>query len=206
MLSLRIAFTGLILFAMQIAGAQETPKLRDKQVLVLPVINTTGEKWADLKAKICEEGGKTLVKELTDRQLGVFPSVDVRRLLEDSKLDLQDEENWRREVFFTLGEKSGSEFVVFIAVTSATQRHRVNLFSDVPEGEVTIKCWVLNVKDRKPLLSAKQIIAKARAKTNLVGEAKGSAAQVEATRRAIREAIKQALDPAASSGSISHSE
>lgn len=175
--------------AIQEAGAQ----LQDRQVLVLPVVNVTGEKWAEFKARMIDETGKVLRERLTARRFALVDELEANRLCSNAQVDLEDEETWRKDTFFELARQSGSRYVVFVAITQATQRTRINLFSTVPEGEVTLKCWVLDAKESKPLLSAKSVNAKARPKGNVFGEAKGTEAQIEAARRAVEAALKEAL-------------
>lgn len=189
---------GLILtFASSGSMSPQEPETayREKTVLLLPVFNSTGEKWVELKNRISQEAAKSLTSELAKFDLRIVPGHEVTKIIEDSKIDFSDEENWKRENFYKLANTAKTEFVVFVVVTHATQRKRENLFSEVPEGDVTLKFWILNAKTKSALLSAKAINAKARSKTNLVGEAKGSDCQVEAARRAAKEGINEAFGP-----------
>lgn len=170
---------------------QEPAVFKDKVVLLLPVINTTGEKWEELKKRITDETSKMLAAELATAGYTVMPELDALKVLEASKIDLNDEESWRKDTFYDLGKAAQAEFVVFSPVTMATQRTRNNFLSVVPEGDVTLKVWIVNAKTRTAIISAKAINAKARAKSNVFGEARGSDCQVEAARRAAKEAIKQ---------------
>lgn len=172
---------------------QDPNQVTPKAVLVLPIVNSTGEKWEDLKKRINEEIDKALAQELKTLGFDRVTEEATQTCIKGYGVDLADEESWKRDVFYDLGKAANAEYVIFAVVTSATQRMRVNFLSSVPEGDVTIKFWILNSNSRVPLLSAKSINAKARAKSNLFGEAKGSECQVEAARRAVKEAIKEAF-------------
>lgn len=172
--------------------AQEARPIADKQVLVLPVVNSTGEKWEDLKKRISDEVGKTVVADLTKAGYTVVSDFDPK-LIDGTEFNPNDEESWRRDTFYAIGQKSGSQYVVFMVVTNTSQKMRTNFFSAVPEGDVTLKCWIVDAKARSPLISAKSVNAKARSKSNLFGEAKGSECQVEAARRAARDAVAEAF-------------
>jgi hypothetical protein len=160
-------------------------------VAILPVQNTTGEKWAELKKGLTERVQAQLLKEFTGRGFAVKGPLETKSVLDALEIDLEDEENHRREVFFNVGEKAATDYVVFFVITHNTQRTKTNLFSSVPEGEVTVKYWVMDTKQRKPILSAKSETAKARPHSAL--GAKGSDQQLTAADRVVTAALKDFL-------------
>jgi len=116
----------------------------------------------------------------------------VQASLKKLNVDVTDEENYRRETFFQVGQDLATDYVVFVAVTNTAQRTRTNLFTTVPEGEVTIKYWLLDVKNHTPLFSAKQNTAKARPAA-WGGVAKGSDQQLTAADRVVKDTFKSFL-------------
>lgn len=163
-----------------------------KSIAILPVINATGEKWLELKEKLTERVSNQLFKAFADRAFSIAPTSDVQSALESSKIDLSDEEYHRREPLYSLGEALNVDYVVFFVITHNTQRTRHNVFVTTPEGEVTVKYWLLDCRKREPIASAKSETAKARPHSFL-GVAKGSDQQLTAADRVVPAALKDFL-------------
>lgn len=167
--------------------------VKGKTAFVLPVLNVTGEKWEELKSKITTRTFLQIRNELESIGASILADEPAQSIVKESSFDLNDEENWKRDVFYDLGQRAQADYVVFAVIMQASQRTRINFFSSVPEGDVTIKFWILDVNNHEALMSAKQVNAKARAKSNMFGEAKGSECQLEAAERAVTAAIIEAF-------------
>lgn len=163
-------------------------------IAIMPVVNSTGEKWEELRTKLTERVNAQLHKIFGERGFSITPPHTLKALLDEQKFDMTDEENHRREPLFGIGEKLETDYVVFFVITHNTQRTKVNFLTSMPEGEVTVKFWLLDVKKRQPVYSAKSETAKARPHA-WGGVAKGSDQQLTAADRVVEAALKEFLAP-----------
>jgi hypothetical protein len=145
-----------------------------------------------LTQKMTERVNSQLAKLFAERGFTQIGSTDVEAATKQLDVDLTDEENFRKENFYKIGESVRANFVIFVVISSSTQRIKQNLFTSAPEGEVKIKYWLLDVKNHEAIASAKSEVARARPKAWL-GVAKGSDQQLTATDRVIDQALKSFL-------------
>lgn len=185
----RVSLVAFATLAAGIAAAQNAAP----SITILPVMNTSGEKWEELKTKLTERTSDQLYKVFRDRGFKIAEPGTVKAKLDELKIDLTDEENHRKDNFYKVAEGLGTDYVVFFVVTNNTQRTKNNLFSSVREGEVTVKYWLLDVKKHEPIFSAKSETAKARPHADFGVATKGSDQQLTAADRAVPAALKDFL-------------
>lgn len=160
------------------------------KVLLLPVQNTTGEKWEELRTKLNERVSNQLQKAFGERGFTTLSGEPVQKAIEDEKIDFTDEENHRKDLMYRVGDRLQADYVVFVVITHNGQKTRENLFSTVKEGEVTIKYWLLDAKKREAIASAKSETAKARP----AAFGKGSDQQLTAADRVVVAAFRPFLE------------
>lgn len=163
------------------------------KVAVLPVINVSAEKWDELRKAVTDRASEEIQEQLALRVVDVIPKQEIEKAMKESQIDFDDEENWTKKSLYDIGDRVGSDYVVFVVITAQEQRTKQNFFTAVPEGEVEIKCWVVDVKSKEPILSAKSFRDKARPKGGLVN-LKGSDQQKTAAERVIRTGLKAFFD------------
>jgi TolB-like protein len=182
----------LVASAIASFAAQVKPSEGSPVVAILPTVNLSGEKWEELTQKMTERVNSQLAKLFAERGFTQIGSTDVEAATKQLDVDLTDEENFRKENFYKIGESVRAHFVIFVVISSSTQRIKQNLFTSAPEGEVKIKYWLLDVKNHEAIASAKSEVARARPKAWL-GVAKGSDQQLTAADRVIDQALKSFL-------------
>jgi TolB-like protein len=182
----------LVASAMASFAAQVKPSEGSPVVAILPAVNLSGEKWEELKQKMTERVNSQLAKLFAERGFTQIGTTDVEAATKQLDVDLTDEENFRKENFYKIGESVRADFVIFVVISTSTQRIKQNLFTSAPEGEVKIKYWLLDVKNHQAIASAKSEVARARPKAWL-GVAKGSDQQLTAADRVIDQALKSFL-------------
>lgn len=193
MLKMKILFKGCaLLFALSVAS-QNLAQDPAPSITVLPVIITSGEKWEELRNNLTKRTSEQLYKVFKDRGFGIADEKAVGAKLTELKIDLTDEENHRKDNLFKVGEAMGTDFVVFFVITNNTQRAKTNVFTQVREGEVTAKYWLLDVKKREAVYSAKSETAKARPNADFGIGTKGSDQQLTAADRVVPAALKEFL-------------
>jgi len=182
-MTLRAVFLTVSLAVAALAVA-DAPK-----VAFLPLQHLSGEKWEDLKRKQIEKGHRYLAGEFKSRGFEVVSAEAVKRVLDESEIDLTDEENHKRAVLFDLGKKLGVDYIFFGVITGTDQKKQDrNLYKDT-EGNCDVKMWLLNVREEKPILSAKVFTGRSGG-ARLSLDNKGSDRQVQATANAIRDGLK----------------
>ncbi len=182
-----MGITSVILGAIVAMTQSAEPAL--PSVAIVPVVNVSSEKWAELKTAVTERAQTTLEEQLSYRKVKVTPKLEVEAACKELQLDFSDEEFWTRANLSSVGQKVGADYVAFVVVLRQQQRVKTNFFTSAPEGEVEIKFWVLNIKENKPIFSAKTASEKARPHSFL-GVAKGSDQQKTAADRAVTNALK----------------
>jgi TolB-like protein len=182
----------LVMSAIASFAAQTNPSESSPVVAILPAANLSGEKWEELTQKMNERVNSQLAKLFAERGFTQIGATDIEAATKQLDIDLADEENFRKENFYRIGEAVHANFVVFVVISSSTQRIKQNLFTSAPEGEVKIKYWLLDVKNHSAIASAKSEVARARPKAWL-GVAKGSDQQLTAADRVIEQALKTFL-------------
>lgn len=194
-----IALAAMPSIARQTAQAPaQTPA---PKIAVLPVINASGDRWIEHKDQVTDRVTKRLTKVFGDRGFTFSQPTEIDGALKKEQMDLTDEECYRRDNFYKVGEDVGADYVAFVEVTAETQRTQQTFFVNSPEGEVTIKYWLMDVKNHAPVYSAKSNSAKAHAAAWL-GFAKGSDQQLTAADRVVTDTFKDFLErfPKASTG------
>lgn len=168
-------------------------KQEGPSITILPSIITSGEKWEELRNNLVKRTNEQLVKVFANRGFKVIEGESVKSKITELKLDFSDEENHRKDNLYAVGEGMQSDYVVFFVITNNTQRTKTNVFTQVREGEVTAKYWLLDVKKREAIFSAKSETAKARPSTDFGIGTKGSDQQLTAADRVVPAALKDFL-------------
>ena len=86
----------------------------------------------------------------------------VSKALADGKIDLTDEENQRRAVFYQVGKAAHADLVVFVIIESISRHNKSNsIFGQQKEGKALLKLWLVDADREQPLLSGVQHEGKA---------------------------------------------
>lgn len=189
MKALRSALLSLALLVSHPSVSQENAP----SITILPTIITSGEKWEELRNNLTKRTHDQLIRVFKDRGFSIASKESVKAKLEELKIDLTDEENHRRDTLYSVAESLKTDYVVFFVITNNTQRTKTNVLSQVREGEVTAKYWLLDVKKREAIYSAKSETAKARPHADFGIATKGSDQQLTAADRVVPAALKDFL-------------
>ena len=165
------------------------------RIAILPTINASGEKDDGLKTLQKEIADKYLTDEFTARRFTVIPSEKVNAVVTRLKLDMSDEEAWKREVLFQLGDKLGADFVIFDVITDNGQQRSQNFFSNRVEGWVAEKMWLVNVQKRSAVLSAKAFKGSSKHSEFVGGTVIGTELQKMAVKNGLADILKDFFAP-----------
>ena len=194
----RIGMVFLVSVLLLIAGhaclAEETPTYAPPltKVVIMPVVNISGEKWGRLRESQTNCAYNELQSLFGERGFQQVDAKDVLKTITDQKVDLNDEEQWKRDTFYKVGEQIGADLVVYVVITDSTQRTKTSVLTVQREGNAKIKMWLLDAKNKVAIKSSKQYDAK-RVSGSFGRGAKGSALQVDAVRRAIQTGLDDFL-------------
>jgi hypothetical protein len=166
----------------------------ETKVAILPILNTSGEKWVDLRNRQVSAATEFLNKEFRSRGFDVLTSESVAAALTGLNLDLSDEENWKRENLYKLGEAVGARLVYMVVITGTAQHKSTSFFSVTVEGSVDLKMWLLDVGQRQSILSAKTVRGSSK-HDDVFGALKGSDLQVVAVSNGLRDGLKEFFAP-----------
>jgi histidinol phosphatase-like enzyme len=167
------------------------------RVLILPVINQSGEKDRKQRADQIAAGQKEVEKQFRSRGFQISEHAVVEKTLADLKIDLTDEENHNRSTLYKIGEAQNADIVAFVVITNVDQKRVQRPFGDDDhqlESRANIKIWVLDVKHQQPLLSAFRQEAQAK---NILFASFDSGARLirKAVEGAVRDSLKETLAP-----------
>ena len=185
------AFLAVGLLSQVCAAAPENYNPATTTVAILPVIDKTGVKMEKQRIAQIENGKKTLAEQFSRHGFKLVDDSAVARAVADLKINLDDEEEHRRETVYKIGRAVNADLVVFLVVTETRQQLKRSFFSEEKEGLAKIKIWFLDVKRESPILSAVVKEGKAAGKTFL-GPAFESGSDRMAN--AVSNATKQVLE------------
>jgi hypothetical protein len=161
------------------------------RIAVLPIYNIAGEKWEELKEKEVKKGHEYLQTEFDKRNFEIVGQELVLKTLQSMKVDLTDEEQQRRSLLMDIGKKLDADYLIFAIITETSQKKQMrSLFMDT-EGQTTVKLWLLDLNEEKPIISAKSFVGRSGGRMTI--DNKGSDRQIQATANAIRDALKDFL-------------
>ncbi len=136
-------------------------------VAILPVVNTEDaikddgksddSKTDPLKDRHITKAREELALLFTSHGFKLADDAAVQKALTDGKIDLTDEENQRRAVFYQVGKAVGANLVVFVVIESVSRHNKSNsIFGSQKEGKALLKMWLVDADQEKPILNAVQ--------------------------------------------------
>lgn len=161
----------------------------ETQVLIIPTTNKSGDKYESMKAEQCKEADETLRRLFEERGFVVMPAEEGPKAVTASGVDLSDEENYRKDPLYSIGKSGNARIVVFTTITQTWQKTTSDFLMDKLEGFATMKTWVLDVNEQKPILSAD--VVEGRSTRN---GPTGSLRQIRAVRLGLEKQLKPFLD------------
>ncbi len=133
-------------------------------VAILPVVNkedaapdSKDPKADPLKDRHIAKAKEELTLLFAGRGFQIAEDAAVQKALTDQKIDLTDEENQRRAVFYQIGKAVNANLVVFVVIESVSRHNKSNsLFGAQKEGKALLKLWLVDSDQEKPILNAVQ--------------------------------------------------
>ena len=144
----------IVLFA-SLIGSDDPKPVADTRVALIPVLNISGETWEEAKSKQSDRGNEELRALFNERSFQVIERPQVEAALKKLNVDLTDEEQHRREVFYQVGEEVKADLIAFVLITDVDQRKVAKFLVTSTEGKAKMKAWLLDVRSKKPVFSAK---------------------------------------------------
>jgi hypothetical protein len=124
------------------------------KVAILPVLNTSGEKWKELRERQEKSAAEWLRDSFKKRGFIVIDAADVSKAIQSLDLDLSDEENITRANVLAVGKAAGADLAHLTVVTDTRQANGGGFFEG-SNGAVTVKSWLVDVSSGKPIFSAR---------------------------------------------------
>ncbi|MEA2552383.1 MAG: hypothetical protein QOJ65_559 [Fimbriimonadaceae bacterium] len=149
------------------------------RIAVLPVINCSDEPSGEFRQQMAESAATFLPRGFAANGFVVVPKEETEAAITAAKVDLTDEETYRRETFLKVGQASHADYVYFATIES-------NSFLSANTGRVTICVWFLGVGDGRRILSSRRV--RGQSKERLGGGPMRT--QVVAAARAAEESVK----------------
>lgn len=132
-----------------------TPADPKPRVVLIPTMNESGEKWEDLKKKQNDKVDSFLREEFTRRGFEVVVKDDVTSAIKKLNIDFTDDEQLKRATMFSLGKELNADYFYIPVIVSTEQATQKRDLYDDKEGRTSVKAWFLDVKNEKPIFSAK---------------------------------------------------
>jgi TolB-like protein len=168
-------------------------------VAVLPVINLSGERTPKFAEGQAAAVSRELHKQFADRGFHVLDDQAVTDAIASCKADLNDEEQYSRQTFASIGAAAKADLVVFVTIDKVSWKLNQGFFSANTEGHAKITAWLIDVKQQTPLLSAKRFENKyggGTAANVLFGATEKGSRQIEgACAGVVRDALAEPLKP-----------
>ncbi len=138
-------------------------------VAILPVIKKEDandkkedKKDAPLQERHVVKAREELAALFSNHGFRLADAAAVQKALAEGKIDLSDEENQRRAVFYQIGKTVHADLVVFVIIESVSRHTKSNsFFGQQKEGKALLKLWLVDADREQPLLNAVQHEGKA---------------------------------------------
>ena len=128
------------------------------RVAILPVLNTSGEKWKELRVRQEKAAATWLTETFTTRGFVLVPAEQVTAAVKDLKLDFLDEEVVNRANILKVGAAVKADLVELTILTDTRQDG--SGFGQSGYGVAELKSWLLDVKAESPIFSARSATAR----------------------------------------------
>lgn len=189
-------FTLCCLFAPPVQAQETKYDPATTTVALLPVIDKTGEKLAERRKLQADTGTKNLIELFARRGFQLAKPEAVTKAISDLKINLDDEEDYRRATFYQVGKAVKADLVVFVVIQETREDTKTSLFKgSEKQGRATVKMWFLDVKRETPILSAVVKEGKAAGSAFLGGALQGTQRRANAVGNAIKEQMEAFLKP-----------
>lgn len=119
-------------------------------VAILPVVNRTPEVNEGFRKEMVDSVSGYLPKGFAANGFHVLDTESIVAAVKQAEVDLEDEEEYRRETFLRIGEAAGADFVYFATVETTG-------FFSANTGITTLRVWFLGVPDRTRILSSRAV-------------------------------------------------
>lgn len=165
-------------------------------VAILPVTDATGEKLAERRKRQADTGYRNLVELFAERGFRIVSPDEVKRAIDEAKLNLEDEEDYRRENFYKVAKAVNADIVAFVLIQDTRMDVKTSLFKgNENQGRAKVKMWVLDAKQEKPILSAFVKEGKAAGASKLFNTNEGTDRRANAVGNAVKDALSDFLKP-----------
>lgn len=166
-------------------------RAKDTKVLILPVINGSGEKDDRQRFDQAVKGDQELQKQFTECDFDIISGPGVHKMLIDNDIDLTNEEYWTRATLYEAGKKVGAHIVVFIVLDSVEQVRQLTPYSKDQElvARVRTRTWILDATNEKAFVAGKRTEASTK---NFIYPSLDSGARL--IRNAVPKAVKAGVE------------
>ena len=128
------------------------------KVAMLPILNTSGEKWKELRQRQEKSAADWLRDSFKKRGFVVLEDGEVSKAITSLGIDFTDEENITRANVLEVGKASQADVVQLTVITDTRQDG--SGFGQTGYGVSTVKSWLIDVKTGRPIFSARSNTAR----------------------------------------------
>lgn len=167
------------------------------RVAILPAVDRTGERAENRRLAQAKTAYENMVEQFTNKGFQIVSQDEVNAAVAKLGMDLNDEEEYRRENFYSVANAVNADLVIFAVVTDAGQGTKSGgLFgSDELQGKARVKFWLLDAKSKKAVFSAVVKEGKAGGKSKLFATNEGNNRQINSVGNAVKELLEPFLAP-----------
>lgn len=163
-------------------------------VALLPTVNASGEKWAELRNRQCKTIDEWALKHFALAGYSPLQPPRTRDAIRELGLDMSDEDNWRKSVVREIGQRAGADYVLFCAITFTEQKEQRRVWYKDKEGRTDVRVWLIEVSSGTALLTGKTHTGRSGG-NRITFDNKGSDRQIQAAANAVRDATRDFLAP-----------
>lgn len=181
-------FTNMTSTLLALAFLSQSQTVAAPTVAFIPGLNLSGEKNKDLMQRQSEKVSKFLTREFSKKGYNVVSEATVMEAIKSLKIDLTDEEEYRKANFFAIAKQVKADYIyVPVIVNSEQKQQDRDLYTD-REGRTDVKAWFLDVKEEKAVFSGKMFIGRSGGMRITL---RPSDRQVQAAENAVSESLKE---------------
>ncbi len=165
-------------------------------IAILPCVDRTGEKVKEWRDRQAGAAYRNAIEQFAQRGFKIADKAEIAKAIADLKLNLDDEEDHRRENFYKVARAVNADLVLFCFVVETREdKKNGGVFGggDEIQGRATVKTWLLDAKKEQKILSADVKEGKAAGKSKLFGTNEGRGRRVNAVGNAVKEQLEPLL-------------
>lgn len=132
------------------------------KIAILPLVNKAAEFSANFRDKTKDKAEKSITERFTSRGFQLVDSTQVVKCLEESKLDVNERENWQPDKILAIGKQLNARLVLLCVILDAHSKDNNNvlfggsIFGGSKEGFASVRAYLVDTSSGASVLKGER--------------------------------------------------